>query len=368
MRGRAIGLVPAAAAVDPGAVPSIRPNWFTSVMGTGIVALVASALTIRIPGTEAIAIAAWLLAGSGLLVLLALAGPALREHGISRFADDPHTAPFLGAPPMAACTVAAATAVAGRHVLGLGAALDVAALLWVPATVAGCACAVALPLRAARRPALRVDPGHPTWILAAVPPLTAATTGTVFAAHLPAGGVRSTFLAVLGVLLLAGLLGAVAAIRLVLVRMRRIGLGPVRSVPTLWIVLGPLGQTMAAVLLIAAADGGRGGPAAAVAAAFAAVAVGWLAFVLVVTLAAARRGLPFSLAWWSFTFPVGTVALGAAELGRTTGAAGPAWAAVLLFALLLAGWALAVQGTVRTAWRDAGAARGSARDRIPVTS
>lgn len=334
-------------------VPSIRPNWFTSVMGTGIVAVVASALTVHVPGVDAVAIVAWLLAASGLVVLAALAVPALRTHGLAQFADDPHTAPFLGAPPMAVCTVAAATVAVGHRVVGLGAALDIAAVLWIPATVAGCVCAVLLPLRAAHRPALRVDPGHPTWILAAVPPLTSATTGTVFAAHVPAGAARTAFLVMLGVLLVFGIAGAAGAIRLVLVRMGRVGLGPLRSVPTLWIVLGPLGQTMAAVLLIATAGGHRTGATTVAAVAVGCLALGWFAFALGATVWAGRHGLPFSLAWWSFTFPVGTVALGTAELARVTGAGGLGWASFACFVLLLVGWSLAAQGTVRAGLRSA---------------
>jgi tellurite resistance protein TehA-like permease len=39
-----------------------------------------------------------------------------------------------------------------------------------------------------------------------------------------------------------------------------------------------------------------------------------------VTAGALRRGMTFSLSWWSFTFPVGTMSLGLLALGTTLGA------------------------------------------------
>ncbi len=70
----------------------------------------------------------------------------------------------------------------------------------------------------------------------------------------------------------------------------------------------------------------------------------------VITLRTARRGLPFSLTWWSFTFPVGTVVTGTAELATQTGARAFAWLAVCLFALLLVAWAAAFANTLGGAW------------------
>jgi tellurite resistance protein TehA-like permease len=37
----------------------------------------------------------------------------------------------------------------------------------------------------------------------------------------------------------------------------------------------------------------------------------WLALAAAITVRTARRGLPFALTWWSFTFPVGTLLVAA---------------------------------------------------------
>ncbi len=68
---------------------------------------------------------------------------------------------------------------------------------------------------------------------------------------------------------------------------------------------------------------------------------------------ALRRGLRFSLTWWSFTFPVGTVVTGTSVLAAQTGARTFAWLAVCLFALLVVAWAVAFANTARTAWTGA---------------
>jgi tellurite resistance protein TehA-like permease len=78
-----------------------------------------------------------------------------------------------------------------------------------------------------------------------------------------------------------------------------------------------------------------------------------MAIAALITLRALRRGLPFSLTWWSFTFPVGTVVTGTAELAVPTRGREFAWLAACLFAMLLAAWGVAFANTLRTAWTGA---------------
>jgi tellurite resistance protein TehA-like permease len=59
-------------------------------------------------------------------------------------------------------------------------------------------------------------------------------------------------------------------------------------------------------------------------------------------------GLPFSLSWWSFTFPVGTVVTGTSELARHAGSTALGWLAVALFAFLVAAWLTAAANTLRS--------------------
>jgi tellurite resistance protein TehA-like permease len=64
----------------------------------------------------------------------------------------------------------------------------------------------------------------------------------------------------------------------------------------------------------------------------------WLVLAAAVTLRTARRGLPFALTWWSFTFPVGTCVTGTIALAARSHADVLVGASVILYALLLAAW------------------------------
>jgi tellurite resistance protein TehA-like permease len=73
----------------------------------------------------------------------------------------------------------------------------------------------------------------------------------------------------------------------------------------------------------------------------------WVAISAAITIRYARAGLPFSLTWWSFTFPVGTVVTGTSALATHTGATVLAWAACVGYLGLVAAWALVA---LRTAY------------------
>jgi tellurite resistance protein TehA-like permease len=72
----------------------------------------------------------------------------------------------------------------------------------------------------------------------------------------------------------------------------------------------------------------------------------WLLIAAALTLQAARRGLPFALTWWSFTFPVGTCVTGTIALADRTGDDPLRYASAALFALLLAAWLTVAVRTV----------------------
>jgi tellurite resistance protein TehA-like permease len=65
----------------------------------------------------------------------------------------------------------------------------------------------------------------------------------------------------------------------------------------------------------------------------------------------ARDGLPFSLTWWSFTFPVGTCVTGTSALALHTDADLFRYPAALFYAGLVAAWIIVavrtLQGSIR---------------------
>jgi tellurite resistance protein TehA-like permease len=70
-----------------------------------------------------------------------------------------------------------------------------------------------------------------------------------------------------------------------------------------------------------------------------------------ITLRTARTGLPFSLTWWSFTFPLGTLVTGTSQLAVHTHAVCLSVAGVALYAGLVTAWLVVAPRTARGAYR-----------------
>ncbi len=123
--------------------------------------------------------------------------------------------------------------------------------------------------------------------------------------------------------------------------------GAAGMVPTLWIVLGPVGQSITAVNLLAS------NAPTVVDASTAHALLSWrwctgsrcsasrccgTVIALAITIRTAREHLPFSLTWWSFTFPVGTCVTGLNGLALHSGLTVVAVLAVVYYAGLVAAW------------------------------
>jgi C4-dicarboxylate transporter/malic acid transport protein len=336
----------------------LGPNWFASVMGTGIVANAAALLPVHIPGLRAVAVLLWLLAAAMLVILAAATvihwlrypAEARRHH------HDPAMAPFYGAPPMALLTVGAGTLLVGRDVVGLAAAVRIDEVLWTLGTITGLLSTVAIPYLMFTEYQLAFEDVFAAWLMPVVPPMVSAATGAALIAHLPAGQARLTMLLACYGMFGVSLFISLITITLLWGRLAFHGLGPARLIPTLWIVLGPLGQSVtAAGLLGNAAPGVISGPYARVLHPTGVVygvptwgfAMIWLAIAFAITVHAAREHLPFSLTWWSLTFPVGTVVTGTSVLALATHAAFLRYASVALYALLIVAWLTAATRTAR---------------------
>ncbi|GAA3232713.1 C4-dicarboxylate ABC transporter [Actinocorallia longicatena] len=321
----------------------VGPGWFASVMGTGIVANAAAGQGLTVPAAVLWTVAAALL--TGLCALLA--AQFLLSPGVAAAqAVHPLTSRLWGAPPMALMTVGAGALLSGRPLLGGTAALAIAWPLWTLGTLLGLLTAVAVPAVAAARR----SPGDPepygTRLMPVVPPVVSAACGALFLPFL-GGPARTAMTVVCLVLLGVGVLGAGLVLPGPLRRLREDGPGPAASVPSWWIVLGPLGQSATAAAHLAHAHPGRTALALGFAVPALVLALLCLVPLTVLTLRTARRGLPFSLSWWAFVFPLGTVATGAAGLASLTALPAVPFAAVLLFAALATVWATVAARTLR---------------------
>jgi C4-dicarboxylate transporter/malic acid transport protein len=336
----------------------LGPNWFAVVMGTGIVATSASTLPVTLPGARAVAHFMWVLAAGLLLVIGSSYGWQWKNYRSETLAHaaDPVMAQFFGAPPMALMTVGGGALLVGKDWLGTPLALGIDLTLWSIGTVGGLITAIGVPYLMITRHRIGPEAAFGGWLMPVVPPMVSAANGALLVPYLPAGEARLDALlacyALFGVSLVASLL----VISQLWGRLMTRPPGPAKLVPTLWIVLGPLGQSItAANLLAVAAAQTLPAPYATGAAVFALLfgvptwgfAILWAGLATALTLRAVRAGLPFGLPWWSFTFPVGTLVTGTTGLAMRTGSTALALVAVLLFLLLATAWTVVAVRTAR---------------------
>ena len=330
-------------------VSNLTPNWFASIMGTGIVEVAAASLPVQFPGLRTGATVVWAIAAVLLVVLTIATGLHwLRSRDVAaRHHLNPVISHFYGAPPMASLTVGAGTLLLGRDWIGLPAAVTVDWVLWTVGTIGGLATAVVVPYLAFTRHENGPDSAFGGWLMPIVPPMVSASTGALLLPYAPAGQVRATLLwgcyACFGLSLVTSLV----VITLIWNRLVRHSVGSAGMVPTLWIVLGPVGQSITAVNLLASnaptavgADTARALMSVALVYGFAMLgfALLWTALALAVTVRTARQHLPFSLTWWSFTFPVGTCVTGLNGLALHSGLTAVSGLAVVYYAGLVAAW------------------------------
>ncbi|WP_424214608.1 TDT family transporter [Streptomyces sp. BI20] len=340
-----------------GALRDLGPNWYAAVMGTAIVANAGAGLPLGLPGQRVFCQVFWVAALVALAVLLtARAGHWVHHRDQARaHLLDPAVAPFYGCLSMALLAVGGGSLIVGRDLVGEGAATALGAVLFTAGTVVGLVMAVVVLYLMVVRHSLTADQAGPVWLLPLVAPMVSAALGPLFLPHLPAGQAREALLlgcyAMFGISLLATLV----MLPLILGRLIVAGPLPLALTPTLFLVLGPLGQSTTAVNALA--DGAGGAVPAPYAGAFAAFAVVygvpvmgfallWLALSLAMLVRAVRGGMGFAMTWWALTFPVGTCVTGAAGLARHTGLTAFSWLAAALFVWLLVAWAAAATRTL----------------------
>ncbi len=337
-------------------VSNLTPNWFASIMGTGIVAVAAASLPLQFPGLRTGATVVWAIAAL-LLVALTVAtglhwvryrGTAVTHH------LNPVLSHFYGAPPMAFLTVGAGTLLLGKDWIGLPAAVTIDWVLWGAGTLGGLVTAVLVPYLAFTRHENKPDSAFGGWLMPIVPPMVSASTGALLLPYAPAGQARETLLWSCYGFFGLSLVASLVVITLIWNRLAQHKVGAAGMVPTLWIVLGPVGQSITAVNLLASnaptvVDAGTARALLVVALVYGFAMLGfallWTVIALAITLRTAKEHLPFSLTWWSFTFPVGTCVTGLNGLALHSGLTVVAGLAVLYYVGLVAAWIIVAART-----------------------
>ena len=351
---------------DDRAVPEILgrvgPNWFASVMGTGIVATAAATLPVHVPGLRSFAEVVWVLAAVLLVVLaVAVGGHWLRHPTVARsHARNPQMAHFYGAAPMALLTVGAGSLLVGKDLIGERIAVDLDWVLWTAGSVGGLFTAVSIPYLMFTQHSVEPDAAFGGWLMPVVPPMVSAAAGALLIAHMQPGAGPQTMLygcyAMFGLSLVASLI----IITMIWTRLSYYGISGTARVPTLWIVLGPLGQSITAAGLLGTSATLAVRPAVAAGMSVFAILYGvpvwgfavlWISLATALTVRTLRRGMPFALTWWSLTFPVGTFVTGTTQLAVHTALPAFRIAAAVAYVGLLFTWILVAVRTARGSLR-----------------
>ena len=162
-------------------VRDLGPNWYASIMGTGIVAIAGADLPFRVPGLHTFATVVWLLAAAALLALTtAFAARWIRFPDRARAdASNPVMAQFWGAPAMALMTVGRGTLILGRSLIGSAAAVDADWALWGSGTALGLVTTAWIPYLMFTRYKISPDAAFGGWLMPVVPPMVSAANGAL---------------------------------------------------------------------------------------------------------------------------------------------------------------------------------------------
>ncbi len=327
-------------------------------MGTGIVATAGATLPVHVPGLRAFAEVVWVGSTVWLAMLIVVVGGHwVRHPTVARsHARNPQMAHFYGAAPMALLTVGAGALLVGKDLIGARSAVDLDWVLWSAGTLGGLFTAMSIPYLMFTQYHVEPDAAFGGWLMPVVPPMVSAATGALLIPQMAPGTGRQTMLygcyAMFGLSLVASLI----IITMVWSRLAHFGTSGTARVPTLWIVLGPLGQSITAAGLLATnaalavdpqlADG-MGVFAILYGVPVWGFAVLWIALATALTIRTLRKGMPFALTWWSLTFPVGTFVTGTTQLALHTGLPAFRVAAAIAYVGLLSTWCLVAVRTLR---------------------
>ncbi|MBW4046453.1 MAG: TDT family transporter [Proteobacteria bacterium] len=342
-------------------IRQFTPNWFTLNMGTGIVFTLLAQFPLDFPGRmllvhvlfwadAAIFIFFFTLFTTRWIFFRHYALPLLRH---------PVQSMFLGALPMALIPL----------INGLATmfpqwpwAPQAAVQLWWLDVALSLAVGWLVPLMMFCAQEHGLDRMTGVWLLPIVPAEVAASSAGLLANHLPLPQARDLVVAGYALWGMSVPL-ALGILTLLYFRLAVHKLPPQEMAVSTWLTLGPLGTGALALqtLGVAAERALVGTPLAPLASLAEPLGVvgalvlwgfglWWLLTAALLTAVQARRGLPFNLGWWGFTFPVGVFIAATYGLGVHTGLRAFTVFAAALTSALLGIWLVVAARSLHGLW------------------
>lgn len=342
-------------------IRQFTPNWFTVIMGTGVVALIIADFPIA---SEVF----WQL-GSGLwhfnmllfIFFMALYGARWIKYPLeaAQIFNHPVMCLFLGAIPMALATILNGFLKFGLPLYG-EIALDLAEILWYIDVILAVAIAWAVPFLMYSRQKHHLDSMTAVWLLPIVACEVAASSGGLLLQHLEMN--QQAVVILLGSYVLWGIsvLPAFAILTILMLRLAMHQLPTKDMAISSWLALGPIGTGALALLLL-----GQQAPQvlavlnlqhvgelfqyAGILGSIILLGFGlwWLGIAVLTTVQHLKTGLPFNLGWWGLTFPLGVFSLAVFNLGAQVQVDGINSIGYGLATLLLMLWLIVMSKTIQ---------------------
>jgi C4-dicarboxylate transporter/malic acid transport protein len=293
-------------------VRNFAPSWFAAVMGTGVMAINSFNYGQRFPVLQDIGVAVhWfnVVLFVALLVPWTLRWLKYRAEAMAALRH-PIMTQFYPTISIALLVLALQFLVFGKHI-------EIAAVLWCVGTFLTVAFSIVVPLITFQNDKVTIDHVTPGMFIPPVGLVLIPLAGSVLAQHAD-GTLKELILLVSYISLGSGFFLYLALLALTMSRFIVGNPLPAQLLPMVWINLGPIGVVPISLAGLVGAS-----PFLVVKEPFFGLALliwgfgaWWLTMSIILTLGYRRRGeLPFSLAWWAFTFPLGAYAAAGHYLG-----------------------------------------------------
>jgi len=343
----------------PSVARQFGTNWFTVVMGIGIVAALTYTSPIPIPGLHSIGISFFLLANLVFTIALGLWLWRWIRHTDEALKDfsDPGKLLFYGALAMSISVIGNDYLIIGRHLLTPATAISISKAIWLCGVVVALFTVVTVPYLLFVSHQVSLEDTHASWLIPVVPPIVAAATG---AKLIPYWSTPSwQFLFTILILAMFGMTSFLFIMISSLYYSRLVYGGKIAGdfVPSVWILIGPIGMSMTIFSTLPLVTqpffdtGSSGFHALSVILAVSMWGVGiwWIVIASLYSLLhLAKKGskIPFSLGWWSYVFPLGSFTTGTYALNDLLGNSLFATAGFIQFMALIGFFSLVLAKTL----------------------
>ncbi|WOE30817.1 MULTISPECIES: TDT family transporter [unclassified Acinetobacter] len=337
------------------------PNWFTVIMGTGVVALILP----QLPLTESLT---WILGQClwqlnivlfCLFSILYLLRWIIYPQEAKQIFTHPVMSLFLGTIPMGLATILNGFLKFGVVLYG-DIALDIASVLWYIDVILAVMIAWLIPFCMYHQQQHQLHTMTAVWLLPIVACEVAATSGGLLLAYLLPSQHSVMILLISYMLWGISVLPAFAILTILMLRLALHQLPSKELAMSSWLALGPIGTGALALLVLgqhapqvlSSIDLQNLGVMAqnlGLLASLILVGFGlwWLGIAVLTTLKHARIALPFNLGWWGLTFPLGVFTLALFNLAQQMHLVWIHQMAYFFAIILIALWLLVATKTVK---------------------